>query len=134
MRMSVRVVLSGDLDLSTATAPVELAYGLMADRQVERVVVDLVGVRFIDSSGIGGLVQLSNYARSRGADVVLSGASTRVRSVLTLAGLSAVLPFETIEPSLEECDRHQPALRPSVAQYVPGVAETGEVQDPLHPA
>jgi anti-anti-sigma factor len=94
---TVRVVLSGDLDLVSANAPMELAHGLMADREVSRVIVDLAAVRFVDSSGLGGLVQLSNYARSRGADVVLSGASARVRAVLALAGLAAVLPLETAE-------------------------------------
>lgn len=98
---TVRVVLTGDLDLVSANAPVELAHALMADRHVERVVVDLAAVRFVDSSGLGGLVQLSNYARSRGADVVLSGASRRVRAVLALAGLAAVLPLETVEQAGE---------------------------------
>jgi anti-sigma B factor antagonist len=91
----VRVVLSGDLDMASAGAPVELAHSVMGGREVRRVVVDLASVRFVDSSGLGGLVQLSNYARSRGAEVVLSGASARVRAVLALAGLAAVLPLES---------------------------------------
>lgn len=91
-----RLTLAGELDLSSAHAPLEAALQIFAAEPVECVLVDLSSVTFIDSSGLGGLVQLSNYARSRGARVELAGASERVRAVLELSGLASVLPFENV--------------------------------------
>ena len=96
----VRLPLTGDLDLSSAHGPLEAAHRLLADqadRHIECVVVDLTDVRFIDSSGLGGLVQLSNYARAKSIRVELAGASRRVRSVLELSGLASVLPFSSVD-------------------------------------
>lgn len=90
------MALAGELDLASAHAPLEAALQIFAAEPVECVLVDLSAVTFIDSSGLGGLVQLSNYARARGARVELSGASKRVRAVLELSGLASVLPFEDV--------------------------------------
>lgn len=63
------------------------------------VVLQLDHVEFLDSSGLGALVRLTQAARSKGGDLKLSGLPPKVRKVLQLTNL---LPqFETYD-SVEE--------------------------------
>jgi anti-sigma B factor antagonist len=63
------------------------------------VVLQLDGVEFVDSSGLGALVRLTQAARSKGGDLKLSGVPAKVRKVLQLTNLLA--QFETYD-SVEE--------------------------------
>ncbi len=56
-----------------------------------RVVVDLSGTDFIDSSGLGALVGGLKVARQGGGDLRLACAGTQVRTVLGLTNLDRVL-------------------------------------------
>ncbi|UQX89039.1 STAS domain-containing protein [Jatrophihabitans telluris] len=87
------LILQGDLDIASAHAPVELGHRLFGERTPRRVMVDLTAVSFIDSSGLGGLVQLSNLVAARGAALFLTGANPRIVTLLHLSGLAAVLPL-----------------------------------------
>jgi len=60
-----------------------------------RVVLDLQGVDYIDSAGIGMLVAKYVSVRRSGGDVKLVSLSSRVHRALSLAGLLDV--FETFE-------------------------------------
>lgn len=56
-----------------------------------RVVVDLDGVSFVDSSGLGALVAGLKTARQQGGDLRIAGAGEQVRTVLGLTNLDRVL-------------------------------------------
>jgi len=58
-----------------------------ADRTKGRVVVDLSGVNFIDSSGLACLVQGMKYCRERGADQILCNLQQPVRIIFELTRL-----------------------------------------------
>jgi anti-sigma B factor antagonist len=61
-------------------------------------VVDLSGVEFIDSSGLGGLVSGLKRAREAGGDLRLVSPSEQARLVLELTNLDKVLmSFEDID-------------------------------------
>lgn len=68
-------------------------------QEVQRVVhsghsliaVDLAGVEFIDSSGLGALVSGLKTARTAGGDLRLSSAREQVSSVLALTNLDRIL-------------------------------------------
>lgn len=86
------LTLTGQLDV--ATAP-DLRQTL---QQVQyagdgRVVVDLAGVEFLDSFGLGVLIGGVKRARSHGGRLVLAAASRRVMQIFELAGLEAALPL-----------------------------------------
>ncbi|HEX2902604.1 MAG TPA: STAS domain-containing protein [Jatrophihabitans sp.] len=122
---TVRAELSGNLDMTSARVAVEIAHlalrGTASDTAapvaaggaaessidsaaagaVDSLVLDVTRVGFVDSSGLGGLVQVSNYAESRGVRVYLDGASPRLRSLLELTGLSSLLPC--LEPADADC-------------------------------
>ncbi|MGN6160841.1 MAG: STAS domain-containing protein, partial [Marmoricola sp.] len=57
---------------------------------------DLAGVTFIDSSGLGALVQIQKSARDKGVSLVLTRSSAPTRRLLELTGLQHVF---TIAPS-----------------------------------
>jgi anti-anti-sigma factor len=64
-----------------------------------KVVLELSGVRSIDSAGIGELVLLHTWARSKSADLKCANPSPLVRDLLDLTNLDSVLD---IHPSLGE--------------------------------
>lgn len=53
-----------------------------------RIEVDLGGVTFIDSSGLGTLVRIRNQAHERGARVVLTRVPAHVTRLLEVTGLA----------------------------------------------
>lgn len=63
------------------------------------VVLQLDTVEFVDSSGLGALVRLTQAARAKGGDVKLSGVPAKIQKVLQLTSL--VSQFE-IYASVEE--------------------------------
>ena len=63
------------------------------------VVLQLDNVEFIDSSGLGALVRLTQAARVKGGDLKLSGVSERIRKTLKMTNLDS--QFE-IYDSVEE--------------------------------
>jgi anti-sigma B factor antagonist len=60
-----------------------------------RVVVDLEGVDFIDSAGLGVLVGGLKRARTRDGDLVLVATGVSVRKVLEITGLTRVFDLHS---------------------------------------
>ena len=56
----------------------------------KRVVLNLSGVSYIDSGGLGTLVGVYSSARSAGADIKLTGLGQRLRDVLAITKLATV--------------------------------------------
>jgi anti-anti-sigma factor len=62
-------------------------------------ILDLGGVSFLDSAGVGALVQLFVHRRSQGKTFALTGLTKQSGAVIQVAGLAKLLP---IHASLEE--------------------------------
>jgi anti-sigma B factor antagonist len=80
------VVVSGELDMATApqlTSAVES----LGSTAAQRVVVDLTGVSFIDSTGLSALCLARARLEGNGVVLVLGPTSSRVESILQMAGL-----------------------------------------------
>ena len=56
-----------------------------------RLVVDLSGTDFIDSSGLGALISGLKVARQAGGDLRIASPTTQVETVLSLTNLNRVL-------------------------------------------
>ena len=56
----------------------------------KKVVLNLSGVSYIDSGGLGTMVGVYSSARSSGADIKLSGLGQRLRDVLAITKLATV--------------------------------------------
>lgn len=88
--------LSGDVDLNASPA---LRQDLLsvADAKPSKVVLEMAGVSYMDSSGISALVELmQRLKRSRG-DLVLCALAPRVRGILDTARLDKVFTIKLTE-------------------------------------
>lgn len=93
----VRVV--GDLDLESA--PV-LTANLKAQLGPRPLVLDLSGVEFMDSSGLGVLVGAHKEAVARGGALVLAAPSPRVHKIFKVTKLHKVFAVhETLDQAVE---------------------------------
>jgi anti-sigma B factor antagonist len=92
---TLTVRLSGELDLAARPMVTERVTGaLVENADIERVAVDLGGVKFCDSSGVGALLDIRRAAERSGATVALSAPSAGVARVLDIAGIDDLLPRE----------------------------------------
>jgi anti-sigma B factor antagonist len=65
----------------------------------KRIVLNLSGVTYIDSGGLGTLVGVYSSARAQGADIKLTGLGQRLRDVLAITKLATV--FEVYDTEQE---------------------------------
>ena len=83
------VVAEGEIDLST-TDELRSAVTAAADG-VETLLLDLTAVEFIDSAGLGGLLELRSTLRSRAVTLQISAGDGPVRQAMEITGLSELL-------------------------------------------
>jgi stage II sporulation protein AA (anti-sigma F factor antagonist) len=88
-----RAALAGEFDMN-ATFTVEPALEAVLDEPgLERLDVDLSGLTFIDSTGMGVLLRLQEAAARRELGLTLVPAPPQVQRVFETAGLLDALPF-----------------------------------------
>jgi anti-sigma B factor antagonist len=80
---------TGEVDVATAPRLREQVVKLVGEGET-RIVIDLEGVEFIDSTGLGVLVGALKRARTHGGDVVIVCTQTRILKVLEITGLNHV--------------------------------------------
>lgn len=81
------VTVSGALDLASRGALIDRGNEALALSGTKALVVNLAAVAFIDSSGVGALVQLAGHADDVGRDFVIRRPSDRVVRILDVTGL-----------------------------------------------
>ncbi len=89
---SLWVTLEGDIDVSVAPALEARLRGAI-DQDIDRLVLDLSAVTFIDSSGLRTVLVLADRLRERRRSLVLIVPETGiVRRVVSVSGLDVVVP------------------------------------------
>lgn len=88
-RGSTVVEVVGDVDLHRS-AEFQQALMKIVDQNPTRLVVDLSGVPYMDSSGVASLVKLLSRTRQRDIDLKLAGLTDRVRSMFEITRLDSV--------------------------------------------
>jgi len=86
---SAVVQVSGDVDLHRSPQFQESLLKI-AEMKPKRLVLDLSGVGYMDSSGVASLVKLLSRARKYGVVLRLAGLTQRVRSVFEITRLDTV--------------------------------------------
>jgi anti-sigma B factor antagonist len=99
------VDVGGEVDIETAPR-MRAALAAAVDAGLP-VVVDLGGVTFMDSFGFGVLAAAHQQGARAGAPVLLRAVSHRIRHLLDLLGLDAVLNIEP-EPDGQRPQEHRP--------------------------
>ncbi|MGC0418559.1 STAS domain-containing protein [Embleya sp. AB8] len=92
------VSVHGDMDM-TAAPVFRQAIDRLVDEGARSLRIDLSGVPFIDSSGLGSLVYGYRRLRDRDGDIVVSGVGPQPARVLRITHLDRILKVEpTIVP------------------------------------
>lgn len=89
-----RLKLAGEVDFSTVATLRDAGMQAMSQPGCNRLTIDLSEVTFLDSMGIGVLVELRNTTIDKGMSLIVAYPSEAVRRLLELTGLE---PFFTIE-------------------------------------
>ena len=98
--MVVRI--TGEIDHHSA---VEMRSGIDAEifeRRPEKLILDLSGVDFMDSSGLGLILGRLATMRKVGGELVLLNPNDGVLKILKLAGAERILKIEKVEINTEK--------------------------------
>jgi anti-anti-sigma factor len=96
------LILRGSLDIDTAPA-LKANLNRLVEQPSPRVVVDLAGLDFCDSMGVGVLVTAHSRALERGGWVRLAAPSSFLRRLLDTLGLAQHLSlYPNVERALQD--------------------------------
>lgn len=94
------VAVSGEVDVASAPRLREQIVSLVSEG-VPRIVCDLSGVEFLDSTGLGVLVGALKRCRTHGGELVLVCTQPSILKVFEITGLLQVFEIhETVEAAL----------------------------------
>ncbi|MEJ7628893.1 MAG: STAS domain-containing protein [Nocardioidaceae bacterium] len=99
------VDIGGEIDVSSSSKLRERLVGLVNEGAL-RLVVNLEGVEFIDSTGLGVLVGILKRIRARDGSLAIVCSNDALLRVFTITGLEKVF---AIYPSLEAATKHSTA-------------------------
>jgi anti-anti-sigma factor len=88
---TVRVCLSGELDIATTTEAEEQMREAESDASAQTIVLDLAGLTFMDSTGLRMLVAADQRAREAGRRLAVVRGPEAVQRVIQLTGLDSRL-------------------------------------------
>lgn len=94
---AVLVTPQGDVDMSRSPA-LRQALRVAQSKRPDRLIVNLTGVSYMDSSGLATLVEAKRSAKAGETEVVLCGMTDKVRAIFEIAKLDR---FFTIVDTLE---------------------------------
>jgi anti-sigma B factor antagonist len=91
---------SGEVDVATVPRLREQLHGLVA-QGTNRIIVDLDGVDFLDSTGLGVLVGALKRVRSNDGELALVCTQPRIRKVFEVTGLTKVFSlFDSVDEAV----------------------------------
>ncbi|GGJ94972.1 anti-sigma factor antagonist [Pilimelia anulata] len=94
------IAVAGELDMATAPQLQEAVTGLV-DGGTSRLVFDLGGTSFCDSTGLSVFVRAKNACEAAGGDIRLAAPQRGVQRILEVSGLHEVLPtYPTVDEAL----------------------------------
>ena len=93
---AVIVGLSGEMDMSTSP-DARRVFLALADRKTPKILVDLSGVSWMDSSGLATLIECFQNTRKYGGKLRLFGLNDSIRDVFVLARLDTIFDIRKSE-------------------------------------
>lgn len=91
------VKLAGELDLGSASAFKERVDQELRATGAPNLVLNLRGLDFVDSTGLGAMLGRMRQVTSGGGKMVLAAVPPKVLSMLEMAGLASLLPLARTE-------------------------------------
>jgi anti-sigma B factor antagonist len=89
------IALHGEVDLHSSPKLRQTLLDVLEQNPTQHIVIDLTGVSYMDSSGVGTLVELKRKSERRKGRVTLVGPQPRVRSVFEITQLDKF--FQIVE-------------------------------------
>jgi anti-sigma B factor antagonist len=83
--------LAGEIDVLTVTTLSAMVNEVLADEPPSRIVLDMAGITFCDSQGLGTLVVLSRKSQHARAVLTLTNVGDFLMRVLDITGLRSAL-------------------------------------------
>jgi anti-sigma B factor antagonist len=90
--------LSGRMTLGTRLREIESTISNIADKGIHKLILDLSGIEFLDSAGLGVLMILYGNMKVRSGQLRLVAPRAKVLEVLRMTHTDSLLP---IDPNLE---------------------------------
>jgi anti-sigma B factor antagonist len=87
------VSIYGEVDVATSPSLRELLIRLVGDG-ANRLVLDLEGVDFLDSTGLGTIISALKRARTHGGDLRLVCTQARIARLFEITGLDKAVPLQ----------------------------------------
>jgi anti-sigma B factor antagonist len=93
------VTICGEIDLYTAPRLHGELAAVLAEGMPARVVIDMSGVEFCDSTGMNVLLSCLRRARERGGELEIAAPRPAVRKILQVTGLDSVFTLvDSVDP------------------------------------
>jgi len=89
------VSVAGELDLDTAPRMRTLIDARLSHTGARHLLLDMSGVSFLDSSGLGAILGRYRTVSASGGAMGIAGARTAVKRVLRLSGVSQIIRMYT---------------------------------------
>lgn len=89
------LLLSGEFDFSATRGVLDTAASALSGDSVRRLVVDLTDVSFIDSSGVGALVNIYRMGLASGCSTELRDPTPATAAVLRLTAVDRLFEVES---------------------------------------
>src|SRR5208283_4733678 len=102
------VTICGEIDLYTAPRLHSELGAVLVDGMPTRVVIDMSGVEFCDSTGMNVLLSYLRRVRERGGELEIASPKPAVRKILQVTGLDSVFTLvddAVVIPARNEADR-----------------------------
>ncbi|MCF6139347.1 STAS domain-containing protein [Pseudalkalibacillus berkeleyi] len=88
-----KLLLNGEVDAYTAPKLKETLIGL-TQKEGHKVIVNLSGVDYMDSTGLGVFVGALKSSQQSGSTLILTGMTERVQRLFEITGLTEVMNIE----------------------------------------
>ena len=106
---AVAVDIAGKIALADGTARLRDAVRSLLEQGEEPILLNLAGVEYVDSAGLGEIVRTHASIRNRGRQLKIVDPSRKVRELLQITKLDRVLEIEPDEASALKSLRQGPA-------------------------
>ncbi|MBQ8850046.1 MAG: STAS domain-containing protein [Clostridia bacterium] len=92
---TLRIILNGEMDHHNAVAVRTELDSLIAEERPAKFAIDLSGVGFMDSSGLGFVMGRYSLIQKLGGEFVLENPNDRIMKIFELAGLGRMIRIES---------------------------------------
>jgi anti-sigma B factor antagonist len=85
------ITISGRLALGGDTERLDASVKSLLLKGVQKFVLDISALEYVDSSGIGMLVACLTNAKKAGGDLKLVGANPRIKRIFSMTGVDSIM-------------------------------------------